>query len=358
MKVFRRKYTLSELYVLRKSFFKLLLKPRKIINFFLASFFMRFRAKKCLSLPFHINIEVTGSCNYQCIKCERFSKTYKDDGDVFNSKNMPFKYYRSIIDEIGDMLLALRLWNYGEPLLNEDIFKMIEYAKKKDIIVALSSNLSLLDQNKAYKLVVSGLDYLVISCDGASKETYRLYHGRDYFNRVIDNINFLIRAKKSLRSLTPFIDLQFIVMNENEKEMKDIKKLAYKLGVNKVSLLRLHQERIVSNKNNKLQNDILPKNKKFRLDEDMIKRISFCRMPWESTLIRYSGLVLPCVGDIRQECRMGNIFQNSKYASFKDIWNNNNYCNFRKRVTDNINQINICFDCAQRDNNVKDQIKI
>lgn len=314
--------------------------------------------KKCLGLPINILIEPTGSCNYQCLKCERFSDIYKDDGDVFKGKNMPLEHYRQIIDDIGDTLLTLRLWHYGEPFLNADIFDMIKYAKKKNIIVGISSNLSLLTEEGAKELIQSGLDYLVISFDGASSQTYNLYHGRDYFNKVVGNIRTLIKLKESLKSSLPFVELQFIVMKENEKEMEKVKDLAGELGVDKLTFLKLDKANINFTKFKDFYSDkdILPINEEFCLNEQEMKRISFCRIPWEETLIRYSGAILPCAVDLGQKHEIGNLFQQNTYFGFRRLWNSDKYWNFRRQIVNNINEIDICSGCAKRDNYSKNQI--
>jgi len=141
---------------------------------------------------------------------------------------------------------------------------MVRYAKKKNIIVAISSNLSLLTKGKAKESIQSGLDYLIVSLDGAFEETYYLYHGRAYIN--------------------------------------------------------------------------------------------FCSIPWEEVVIRYSGTVLSCCVDIGQKHRIESLSQNGNYLGFRKLWNNIHYRNFRRQVAD-INGSDICFNCAQRDNNCKDQIQ-
>jgi radical SAM protein with 4Fe4S-binding SPASM domain len=358
MRIFRRKYNFSELWLLKKSFFKLLLCPKKLFNFFLVKISSTLKMKKCLGLPFNIMLEPTEYCNYKCVKCQRFYDIYTDDGLVFGGKNMPFHYYQKIIDELGDNLLTLRFYYSGEPLLNKDIFKMIEYAKKKNIIVVMSSVLASLTSQEAEKLVKAGLDYLLISCDGASERTYSLYHGRNYFNKVVNNIGNIVKIKKKLCCSTPLVELQFIVMKENEKEMAEAARLAKRIGVDKLTYMKLERSKINIDKFEKFNSvtDILPKNKEHCLDLKKVSRINFCRIPWEETLIRYSGLVLPCCIDLAQEYKMGRIFKNGEYIGFKNIWNNNNYQNLRFSVANNINKVNICSECSKRDNSCEDQI--
>lgn len=360
MKIVRRSYTFSELYIFRKAALKILLNYRKVINFILVELSLFFKVKRNLGLPFNILIEPTGDCNYRCIKCEQFTDLYTDDGLISGNKDMSFDNYRKIIDEIGDTLLTLRLWNYGEPLINSDIFLMIEYAKKKDIFVAVSSNLSLLEGDKPRKAVTSGLDYLIVSCDGASDRTYKLCHGKAYFKRVINNIKALVEEKRNLRSELPFIELQFIVMRENEKEIKDISGIAKDLGVNKMTYLKLQADRLNTVKLNSFDpvNELLPVNKIFCYDSREKKRFNFCRIPWEESLIRYSGKVIPCCFDIGQLYAMGNVFQEGRYAGFRKIWNNQNYRAFRNQIAVSLELLPTCSCCEKRDNNSNDQINL
>lgn len=359
IKILRRRYSLLELRILIKSIAKLIFSPQKVLNFLLVKISLFLKMENCLGLPFNINIEPTANCNYKCVKCERFSDSYRDDGQMFEDKSLPFEHYRKILDDIGNILLSVRLWHFGEPLLNRNIIRMIEYAKKKNIIVAISSNLSLLSCQGAKDLVRSGLDYLVVSFDGATAKTYSRYHGMDYFDRVVENIKTLVSVKSKLKSLTPFIELQFIVMRDNEAEIALLKKLSTSLGVNKVTYLKLDKDKINLG-NFKLSSfvDLLPKNKDFILDKDAIQKISLCHIPWEGALIRYSGVVLPCVEDTGQSYSMGRVFHNERYGGFKQIWKSDAYRAFRRNIIDNINDIQICARCAQRDNNIEDQIPL
>lgn len=329
-----------------------------MVNFILSHVSLFFRMEKSLGLPFNILIEPTGNCNYRCVKCEQFNDAYSDGGNILGNKDLPFKYFCKIIDDIGDTLITLRLWHYGEPLLNKDIFSMVDYAKKKGVFVALSSNLSLLDDGAAEKMINCGLDYLIVSCDGASERTYNLYHGKDYFNKVVTNIEMLVGKRKAMRSSLPFIELQFIVMKENEDEVEKIALLARKLGVDKLTYLKLQSDRLDLGKHKGFERieDILPKNKKFRYEDGKKKEIDFCGIPWEEAVIRYSGLVIPCAFDIGQLYAMGSVFHGEAYAGFRSIWNNDNYRAFRRQVKGGLGAISNCSSCEKRDNNNNDQI--
>ena len=76
---------------------------------------------------------------------------------------------------MGAYLYRVDLHNWGEPLLNDEIYRMISYARASNIEVHVSSNLNVINKVKAEKLVESGLDVLIVSLDGACQETYMQY---------------------------------------------------------------------------------------------------------------------------------------------------------------------------------------
>jgi MoaA/NifB/PqqE/SkfB family radical SAM enzyme len=352
MKLLRRNYTFAELFIFRKALVKILLSPKKIINFLLVKISSFLKLNKSLGMPLNILIEPTERCNYHCIKCEKFSEKYKNNIRSFARRDISFNHYCKLIDEIGDVLLTLRLWHYGEPFLNKDIFRMIKYAKEKNIIVAISSNLSLLTEEKAKNLIDSKLDYLIVSFDGASEQTYGLYHGKNYFHKVVNNLRRLVELKKKKKSLNPFIELQFIVMKENEKEIEKVRELAEDLGVNKLTYLKLDTTNINFRqiKNLSSKDDILPKSKDYCFDLEEMNRINFCSIPWEETLIRYSGAILPCAADLSQVYQMGRLFDENNYFGFKRLWNNKDYRKLREAVRSDINRVKICYSCLKRNN--------
>ena len=87
---------------------------------------------------------------------------------------MQFSLFKKIIDETKDYVELVDLDLYGESMLNPDIYKMIKYAKTNGLNTLLNTNATLLNKENSRKLIHSGLDILIISFDGTSKETYEL----------------------------------------------------------------------------------------------------------------------------------------------------------------------------------------
>jgi MoaA/NifB/PqqE/SkfB family radical SAM enzyme len=136
--------------------------------------------------------------------------------------------WKGILDDIGDYLFHLDMFNWGEPLLHKDTPELVKYAKSKDIRVWVSSNLNAkLTEEYIQRLVKSGLDLLVVSISGVTQETYEKYHRLGNISVVRDNMRRIQSARSALKISTPTIIFKFLVFRHNEHEV-DIAKRDYK----------------------------------------------------------------------------------------------------------------------------------
>ena len=140
-----------------------------------------------LSNPISLQIEPTTKCNLRCRMC--LSPFWDRKG-----MEMSFTNFKKIIDQFP-LLVTINLQGIGEPLLNKDIFKMIEYCKSKKMIVLFTSNGTLINEKVAEKFVDYGLDYVIISMDGAVPETFEKIRIGANFNHVIENVKNLIAIR-------------------------------------------------------------------------------------------------------------------------------------------------------------------
>ena len=113
----------------------------------------------------------------------------------------------------------------GEPLLHPKLPDFINYAKKKGILdTIINTNATTLGEKKCRDLINAGLDYIIYSFDGGSKETYEKNRpGRfkaNSFDAVYKNIQTLKKVKDEMESPFPFTKIQMILTEEtfNEKD--------------------------------------------------------------------------------------------------------------------------------------------
>ena len=144
------------------------LTAKRLLNYYLAKF-QRARGNiKVRGYPLLLTFEATNVCNLHCPYC------FTGDGQIGRKRTMmPMDMYQRLIDELGDYALLIDFYNWGEPLLNKNIYEMVGLASGRGISTIISTNFSVtFDQKRAEKLVNSGLAILGAGIDGASQETY------------------------------------------------------------------------------------------------------------------------------------------------------------------------------------------
>ena len=101
-----------------------------------------------------------------------------------------------MLDELGDYLLELEAFHWGEPLLSPHIDTMIEAASARGIATTINTNFSVpFDRARAERLVASGLTELTVSIDGAHQATYEQYRVRGDLERVLHNCRLVGDAR-------------------------------------------------------------------------------------------------------------------------------------------------------------------
>jgi len=319
-----RQLTVKKLYNLAKSYFYYLIKNPKPNSY-----------------PSILMMEPTNFCNLHCPLCPT------GNGSLKRAKGyMPFSSFEKVIDEIGDYLINLTLWNFGEPMLNKDIFNMINCAKKKKIFIRMSTNGHFLTQENNKALITSRLDDLIISLDGASQETLSKYRVGANFDTIIKGIAALVEEKRKQKSKYPFIEIQFILMKHNEHEIDKIKKIAKNIGVDKLTLKTVSLEIENTKEEREKMKNYLPTKEKYSRykDDDKLKakRVgNNCIRLWLSSVVNWNGEVVPCCYDAEGNFAFGNAFK----KPFKEIWMGDKYTNFRKAVSTNKKNIKMCSNC-------------
>jgi len=291
--------------------------------------------------PISISFEPTTSCNLRCPECPSGLREFTRPTGMLKKD-----FFKETIDDIYKELLYLIFYFQGEPYLNPDFLEMVQYASNKGIYTATSTNAHYLTDENAKKTVESGLDRLIISIDGTSQDVYQQYRVGGKLDKVIEGAKNIIKWKKELKSQTPFVFFQFLVVKHNEHQIEEIKQMAKEIGVDQV---RFKTAQVYDFEND--PNQLIPSIQKYsRYKKDKTgKTISksglknHCWKLWHANVITWDGLVVPCCFDKDATHQLGNL----KTQSFKQTWNNDNYKQFRKELMTSRKNIDICSNCSE-----------
>jgi radical SAM protein with 4Fe4S-binding SPASM domain len=309
----------------------------------LSSFYLSKWTRKPIQwgLPLSISVEPTTSCNLRCPECPSGLRSFTRPRGMLETN-----FFRHTIDQLAPDLLYLTFYFQGEPYLNPDFLEMVKYASSKKIYTATSTNAHYLTDENARMTVESGLDRLIISLDGTTQAVYSQYRVGGDLEKVMSGTANIVKWKKKLKSRTPYIFFQFLVVRPNEHQLLEAKELAKKTGVDGIRYKTAQVYDYVNDPNKLIpQHSNLSRYRK-KPDgsyESKNRMENHCWRLWHSPVITWDGLVVPCCFDKDAKHRMGDL----KNKSFKEIWKQPEYLDFRRKILKGRAEIDICANCSE-----------
>lgn len=149
--------------------------------------------------PRFFEIETVNTCNARCPMCtieewDRHSPTMKDP--LFD------KIAEEICSRV-DEVTRVSLYRDGEPLLDKKLASRVAKLKRGGVRqTAISTNVSLLDADRARDLLEAGLDVIILSIDSLRKEIFESIRVRLNFDEVLENALRFIELRNRIRPKT------------------------------------------------------------------------------------------------------------------------------------------------------------
>lgn len=278
----------------------------------------------CNFPPRKIAIEASSFCNLRCIHCAHGIPAGKTQDRMSRPKShMSFELFRKIADEASMFRNSTKLVFalMGEPLMNKNIVPMIEYAHCKGLWTQVNSNGVLLDKRRAEALIDAGIDFIYLSLDGISKDTYEKIRVRGDFDLVLENILNFIELKYSKRAYDLTIHIGMTAEIINKSEIDTFVKEFSKLPIDAVYSPKLFNWLSAIEWANPLEANGGKRN---------IKNNPVCNSAYDICGIHSNGNFVPCIYDFDGRYLSGNVFEHS----ILELWNNDRTRLFRKAIND------------------------
>lgn len=290
--------------------------------------------------PISISIEPTTSCNLRCPECPSGLRSFTRPTGMLQND-----LFKKVIDELEKTLVYLTFYFQGEPYLHPNFLELVNYASKKGIYTATSTNAHYLNPENAEKTVSSGLDRLIISIDGTTQETYQSYRVGGKLDKVIEGTRNILEARKKSKRKRPHVIFQFLVVKPNEHQIEEVEQLGKKLGVDEVVF---KTAQIYDYENGSELIPTIDKYSRYKLRENGkygIKNelLDHCWKMWQSCVITWDGKVVPCCFDKDAHFVMGDLNK----QSFQEIWSSEPYHQFRAQLLGSRSEIEMCKNCTE-----------
>ncbi len=286
-------------------------------------------------LPPAISVELSSRCNLSCPECATGAGLLERRND-FISYNLAGK----IATELRGHTLSAWLYFQGEPMMHPRFFDIVELFREMNPVI--STNGHFLDEESCARLAASPLKKIIISYDGVTPGVYNIYRRGGDHVIVTEGIRKLAATVRKKGS-SPVIEIQFLLHRGNEHEVLATKAFAASLGAG----FKIKSMQVLDIKRAGEWMPSTRQRSRYVLSEGEWKStgtpVKGCMRMWTTAVITSDGDAVPCCFDKNASHVMGNL--NSQ--SFREIWQGERYCKFRKAVMKNRREIDICRDCPE-----------
>ena len=272
------------------------------------------------SKPYIYTVDVGNICNLRCPLCPTGVQ-----GLGRPQGFMSVDDFEAVLEQIKPWAIEVVLHNWGEPFLHPRFLDLVRASRAAGVGTATSTNLNLVRRGSDFlrEVVDSGLDHLVVSIDGTTPEVYESYRRGGNLEHVLTNLKDLIAHKRAVRSKTPVIEWQFLMMKHNQHQADDARRLAAELGVDQLRFLGagLPFEDLADVD---LGEKWLPEDPEYRgYDPAIIRDRGYlydegCFYLYRAMTVNPSGEVAPCCAVHHSKWDFGNLLE----SGLEQVWNN------------------------------------
>lgn len=324
--------------------------------------------------PTILQIEPTNRCNLKCIMC------FHDYNRIVEHYDLNISTFTKIIEDIykHKNLKGVHIQGLGEPLLYPKLIEAIQFCKEKNLETYFNTNLTILSDDMAEKLVKLQHDKIAVSIDTIDPELYlwiRPGSKNHSLARVLNNINKLNEFKRKYKSEKPEVAVYAIILKSTLHQIPEMVKILKEYGASKLCFQQLidrcipetirlpNGTKIIENSIKNLSNNekkvILESIRKLSTPEFEVvpphdleffdnhisppKGMRTCFDLWEKPTISANGDFMPCCYTLNfHQFYMGNIYE----TDFESIWFNDRYKELRwQHVSGKLNPV--CANCSQ-----------
>ncbi|WP_018124246.1 radical SAM protein [Desulfovibrio oxyclinae] len=314
------------------------------------------RHEDVVTYPKLITLTTTMRCNYRCWMC--YQQHFKGDMDW------------NIVERLRHVLPFVKTVQAfgGEPLLYGRLEELCELSRENRCELEMITNGSMLDERRRSMFVDNETSLIKVSLEAATQQTYESIRGGDLF-ATLGNLKALADERSRKGRNKPQLQINFVAMERNIRELPDLVRLAADHGVDRVLVLFMNAQKreelareslfLHQNLSDECMAAALDAGKRHGVDVTVpgffgTPPSSFneaevdhtCHSPWKNCLIDMEGNVRFCCGSTPP---LGNILK----TDFDDMWFGETVRPFRKTVNTE-KQPKSCQTCRVKSRNIND----
>ena len=267
--------------------------------------------------PRQIQIETSNICNHKCEFCA-YTLMQRPKG------HMDRPLFERLVAEAYDCgAREIGLFAGAEPLTCKWIDEYITFCKGLGYeYIYISTNGALGGSELLKKVFDAGLSSIKFSVNGGDRETYKLIHGRDEFDKVIDNIRFVSSYRNELNH-NIYLGVSFVGLPHSIASFDNLKNLVGGF-VDEI----IYYE--ASNQSGQMPNLPSPPYRD-------------CHLPFNKIHISKEGYIKACCNDYENLLAIEDLNQ----MSLMEGWHSERFIDLRRRHLTNALDGSVCGNCIR-----------
>lgn len=301
-----------------------------------------------------LEVELTSKCNERCIHC------YIPNEKKNHGYDMPLSMVYKIIDQFRDMGgLNIEL-SGGEALLHKNLPDILRYCRKKDLQIALLTNLALLKDELIPIIKETNLSVVQVSLYSMNPVIH------DYITTIKGSFEKTKSAIEKLHANDIPIQISCPIMKVNQDGYKDVLKYAQSLNIKAQTdfVMMAQADLNTQNLDNRLsieeterliRDQIIPHDVDYQAhiadynkstlnlfsNVEEFKNRPICGAGFNSVCVTSNGDLYPCSG------WQGMVLGNINHSDLKDIWEKSEKLKIIRGYT--YKDFPKCIECESRD---------
>jgi len=269
------------------------------------------------AFPKVVLVEMANVCNHKCTFCAYTKMTRP--AQVLN----PESYEKIMKEAFAEGAREVGLYSGSEPFTSKYMVDFVRIAKEIGYeYIYTTTNGSLPNKDRLKAVIDAGLDSIKFSINGGDRETYIKIHGKDHFDRVLDNLKFVLDYRKTLdRSL--LVAVSFVESPDNKDSFAQLSETLAPL----VDEIDHH---LAVNQSGQMPE--LP------LDPP---KTEICPNPFNRVHISAEGFLRACCNDYQNMLALEDLSE----MSVRDAWNSAFFKEFRQIHLDGKLEGTLCYNC-------------
>lgn len=301
----------------------------------------------------NIQFELSSRCNERCIHC------YIPNDKKNHGFDMPTEKVKDLLDQLAAMGGIHVTFSGGEAFMHKDLIELVRYAREKDLMVTILSNLIAVKDEHIQLLHDLNISLIQVSLYSMNPEIHDLITTvKGSWKKTKDVIEKLVAADVPVQISCP-------IMKANRKGYREVLEYANSLKIKAQTDFIMMAEanfdtsnranRISIEETEELLLDIMsydpkykqmiynkrPISEEIKFDLERYKKQRLCGVGYDNCCITANGDVYPCAG--WQSMVLGNVYK----QPLREIWENSEKVKeLRKIKQEDFPQ---CIACEARD---------